>query len=343
MSLRKFVADTASVSSVNVLRLLAQVLVVPVLARFLSPNDYGLVGMAMPFIAFAMIIADAGVGMSLIRTPASERRVWSTCFWLLVFLGMAVTGLLAASAPLAVLLLDEPRLGPMVMTLAWVVLAQALATVPGAVLQQQRRFQAIARIEVAAVTAGIVAAVVMAIHGEGAWALIGQQLVFFGVRLILTWCCAPFRPLWICDWRGVREHLTFGGHLLGVNLIGFFTRSLDNLVIGTVLGAAAVGIYSMTFQFARLPMMIVTGPLMSVLYPHLIDIQEDAEALRRILQSATRVLAILMFPVIGMVAVNNASALAKVLARHLSWAKRWSDIGTSSWGRTLHLTIAVVS
>ena len=87
MSLRKVVVDTAAMSSVNLLRLLAQFLVVPALARFLSPTDYGMVGLAMPFTIFAMIIADAGVGLSLVRTPGSERRVWSTCFWLSAILG----------------------------------------------------------------------------------------------------------------------------------------------------------------------------------------------------------------------------------------------------------------
>ena len=73
-------------SSVNLLRLLAQFLVVPALARFLSPTDYGMVGLAMPFTIFAMIIADAGVGLSLVRTPVAK-RVWSTCFWLSAILG----------------------------------------------------------------------------------------------------------------------------------------------------------------------------------------------------------------------------------------------------------------
>src|SRR5271166_4626757 len=99
MSLRGFIVDTATMSSVNVLRLLTQFLVVPVLARFLSPTDYGLVGLAMPFLFFAMIIADAGVGMSLVRTPADDRGVWSTCFWLSVLLGFALATLMATLAP----------------------------------------------------------------------------------------------------------------------------------------------------------------------------------------------------------------------------------------------------
>ena len=321
MSLRRLVVDTAAMSSVNMLRLLTQFLVVPVLARFLSPTDYGLVGLAMPFLFFAMIIADAGVGMSLVRTPADERGVWSTCFWLSVLLGLALATLMATLAPLASLLFDEPRLGPMVMALALVVLAQALMTVPGAVLQQSGRFRVIARIEMAAVIISIGTAVVIALYGGGAWALIGQQLAAYAVRLTLTWLYAPFRPLMTFDLHSAKEHLTFGGHVLSVNLVGFFTRSLDNLVIGKVLGAAAVGVYSMTFQFVRLPMMIVTGPLLYVLYPQLVQIRDDKQAVRQMYLFITRVLAILLFPVIAMVATSNRSVFNLLLS------DKWSTSG----------------
>jgi O-antigen/teichoic acid export membrane protein len=86
LSLRLVVRGTAAMSSVNVLRILAQFIAIPILSRLLSPTDYGLVGIAMPFVLFAMMIADAGVGMSLVRTPAKDREEWSTCFWLSVLL-----------------------------------------------------------------------------------------------------------------------------------------------------------------------------------------------------------------------------------------------------------------
>ena len=88
MSPLKIAFSTAAMSSVNVLRLLAQLFVLPLLARRLSQADYGVVGLAMPFLTFALMIADAGVGMSLVRSSASRRGVWSTCFWLSGLLGL---------------------------------------------------------------------------------------------------------------------------------------------------------------------------------------------------------------------------------------------------------------
>lgn len=305
MSLRKIAFGTAAMSSVNVLRLLAQFFALPLLARRLSPADYGVVGLAMPFLAFAMMLADAGVGMSLIRCSPDRREVWSTCFWLLGVLGLALAIIMAASGPIVALMFDEPRLGPIVMVLGLVVLAQAILTVPMTTLQQEHRFHVIAAIETTAVAVSIGTAVVVALDGGGAWALVDQQVAFFGVRLVATLLFSSFRPLPIWDLPSVREHLTFGRDVLIINIVSFFTRSMDNLVIGKALGVAAVGVFSMTFQFYRLPLMVVTGPLQYVIYAQLARVRGDLFAIRRLFLVLTRALAVCTFPMIGMVAAAH--------------------------------------
>lgn len=312
------VFDTAAMSSVSVLRLLAQFVAVPILARLLSPADYGVVGMAMPFILFAMMIADAGIGMSLVRVPASERRVWSTCFWLSAALGLVLAAIMAALSPLAAYLFNEPRLGPIVMTLTLVVFAQAVSAIPGAALQQQHKFKLIAVIEIVATIVGIIAAIVVGLRGGGAWALVAQQLVFYLMRFVLTYRLSAFRPLYVYNYREVAEHLTFGRDVLSVNILNFFARSLDNLVIGKVISAAAVGIYSMALQFARLPGMLVSGPLQFVLYPRLSERKNDPAAIRATFLIVTRVLAIMIFPTMGMVAAAHYAVFTLLLSA--KWA-----------------------
>jgi PST family polysaccharide transporter len=318
VSLRKLVFGTAAMSSVNVLRLLAQFFALPILSRILSPKDYGLVAIAMPFVTFAMVLADSGVGMSLVRTSASERGVWSTSFWLSIVLGLALALIMAACAPLVAHIFGEPRLTSIIVTLAFVVFAQSVCTIPGASLQQNHRFKLIAAIEVVSVACGIGLAVFVALHGGGAWALVGQQVAFFASRLTLTVVFSPFRPQLVLNWRGLREHLIFGRNILGANILGFFARSLDNLIIGKLLGAVPVGIYAMAFQFVRLPFMLVTGPLQYVLYAQLAAIRGDAEAVRRVFIFLTRTLAILVFPAMCMVAVAHGPFFRLLLSQ--KWA-----------------------
>ncbi len=321
MSLRGFAINITAMSSVGVVRLLAQFFAIPILSRLLSPADYGVLGLAMPFIIFALTLADPGVSMSLVRTPATDRKAWSTCFWLSLLLGLALGGLMAGFAPVAAMILGEPRLGPIIMALALIIVAQALVAIPGASLQQSQQFKVIAGTELAPTVAGIATAVAIAFRGGGVWALVGQQLVFYAVRLILVLTFSSFRPRLVFDWTSAREHVLFGGNVLGTNLLGLFLRSTDNLIIGKVAGITPVGLYAMGLQFARLPMMMVTGPMQYVLYAQLAKIKDDKVAIRRAFIFLTRSLALVIFPIVGMVAVAHQQVFDLILSA------KWSESG----------------
>ncbi len=305
-------------SSVNVVRVLAQALVIPILSRLLSPTDYGIVGMAMPLVLFVMMLADAGIGMSLVRTPATEREEWSTCFWLSAALGCILAVVVIGVAPLAAMAFGQPSLSPILMALAVVVVLQALFLIPRAAQQQSHHFKVIAATEIASITGGIVTAVVMAVYGSGAWALVTQQLCFFSIRLILTFWLSPFRPLLTFDLHRAKGHLAFSRDLLGNNIAAFVIQSADNLLIGRVLGAAAVGLYSMAFQFARLPMLLIAGPLQYVLYAQLAKTKDDVHLLRQAFFTLTRILAIVVVPAVGMIAVAHEPVFRLLLSQ--KWA-----------------------
>lgn len=321
MSLKRIVFGTAIMSSVRVIRLLAQFVAIPILARLLNPEQYGIVAIAMPFALFAMTIADAGIGMSLVRTPLSERTQWSTCFWLSVILGILLALLMMAAGPVASAVFDQPLLTPMIMALAFVVLAQATHLIPVAAMQQAKRFKTIAAVEITATFTGIGVAVYMAYHGYGAWALIGQQVAFFAVRVTGICSLSPFRPMRVFDWKQVREHIHFGSKVLGNSLIQYFARSFDSWVVGKVLGAATVGIYSMALQFARLPAMTLGSPLQYVLYADLATMKNDTQAIARTYLMITRLAAVLVIPTMGMIAIANQPIFTAMLS------EKWVEAG----------------
>ncbi len=319
MSIRRIVQGTALIGCINVLRLFVQFFSIPVLARLLTPGDYGLAAMAMPVILFLMMLADAGLGNSLVRSGAADGPAWHTCFWLSVGLGSILSMGVVVIAPLAGRLLDEPLLVPVLMALAAVVPLQTCTIVPGAALQKHARFGTIAAAEIVAIGSSIGTAVVCAVADRGVWALVWQQLVFYAVRLALTLTLSPYRPRLVFDLGDAWEHVLFGRNLLGASLISSASRSLENLMIGRVYGPASVGVYAMALQFARLPFLLVTGPLQFALYPHIAALRDDKAKLAALLLLITRVLAMVVLPAVGMVAVAGEPVF------HLLLSKKWGQ------------------
>jgi PST family polysaccharide transporter len=308
-------------ASVNVFRVCAQLVVLPVLARLLSPADYGLVGIAMPFIMCATMLADAGVGMSLVRTPASERVEWCTCFWISAACGLGLGIAVAGLGPVVAWAFGEPKLSAIVSGLGPIVTAQGLFLVPRAALQQECRFRTIAVTEIIAIGGGLLTAVWLAYSGAGVWALVWQQIAFHFVRLVGTWTSSSFRPEFLFDLHRARDHLRFGRDMLGISVLRNLSRSWDGVVIGHVLGAASVGMYSMAMQLASLPVRIVSGPLQYVLYAHLAELKEDANMLEETVPQVMGIVALLVLPAIAIAAVAHGPVFAVLLS------EKWSKAG----------------
>ena len=291
---RKLVTGTALISSVNMLRLVVQFVSLPLLARLLSPEDYGIVAMAMPILLFVMLFADSGLGVSLVRDQTAGATAWHSCFWLTTVLGAGLCLVLAAFSPTFADWMNEPALAPVMATLAVVILLQSLTLVPGAALQRHGLFSRVAAAEIAGVLASIGVAIAVALHGFGVWALVWQQVVLYGVRLLLTGLLSPYRPRLVFEWQAARGHVVFGWKLLVANAITFAGRSAESIVIGKFRGAADLGVFGMAYQFAKLPWMLVTGPLQFVLFPQVADAQNDPVRLRAQALLVSKVIATLL-------------------------------------------------
>jgi PST family polysaccharide transporter len=304
-NLSSIATGAATLSLVNAFRLLLQTLSLPLMARLLSPDDYGLAAMAMPLVLFVMMLADGGLASSLVRHGSPDGAAWHSCFWMSCGLGAALSGLIALSAPLAGAVLNEPRVVPVIAVLGTIVLGQAASLVPGAALQQARRFGTIALLESFVLVLALGTAVICAIKGLGVWALIWQQIVLYGVRVVLNLCLSPYRVRFVFRLQTIREHAIFGGNLIGVSLVTLASRAIDNVVMGRVCGTAPVGLFAMALQFSRLPFMLATGPLQYVIYPHISDPEQFEGRLGELFLLMSRLLAIVILPGIGLLAVAS--------------------------------------
>jgi O-antigen/teichoic acid export membrane protein len=258
---RRVVLGTLALTVVNALKLGLQFAVLPVLARVLGPSAFGLVALAMPVILLANMISDAGLGNALVRVRDSSKELESTIFWFSLGTSTALAGGLSIlSWPIA-RFLSVPNLAPIIVALTVILPIGGSLSVPNALISRQGKFSLFAVGEVIASVSSSAVAIGAALAGAGAWSLVIQQAVLWGVKAMWLLPASGFRPLMVCRPVLALPYLGFGLNSVGASLADFANKNLPTVIIGGLIGVAAAGHYSMAYQFVRVPEMIISGPL----------------------------------------------------------------------------------
>src|SRR5262245_47950398 len=221
LALKKLAISAAALSAARAVQAASSFLALPLLARLLAPEQFGLVALAMSFVLFTMAFSDAGMGQSLVRTPPEERDVWSSAFWMISGLSASLSLLLLLIAWPAAWVFNQPGLAPLVMALAPLPLMQGMLSPAIADLQQREKFPQQALAEISGALSGIVAAIVVALNGGGAWALVIQQLAYWVVKGAVLMSFTRFRPHFVLNWKVLDVHMRFGRDTAGWSLINF--------------------------------------------------------------------------------------------------------------------------
>ena len=247
------------------------------LARLLTPNDYGLIGMATPIIGFVQLFKDLGLSTATIQRDEINHQQVSTLFWINLLVSGLISLIFAALAPVVAWFYNEPRLLQIVLVLSSIFVFGGLTVQHQALLKRQMRFASIAKIEIIAVFGGILTAIVAAHYGLGYWALVLMQLAIAVINAVGTWLVCSWRPGLPSRNSQVGSMLAFGGNLTGSNCINYFSRNLDNILIGQYWGGGQLGLYSKAYQLVLLPIQQINVPINSVALPLLSRVQTDSQ------------------------------------------------------------------
>lgn len=259
----------------QLLRMLVQIASVVILARLLTPEDYGLFGMVLVVAGLTEVFRDFGLSQAAIQAPRLSRAERDNLFWLNSAIGFALTlSVLALSWPTA-WIFGRAELVPLICGVSVVFLINGISTQLRASLSRSLRFLALMVCDVVAAVLGLGVAVLMAWQGFGAWALIGQLITTAVVLLVLTAALAgwvPGRPQ-----RGVPmgHFVRYGGNLVATQVIGYLGNNADSFIIGVRMGAAPLGIYNRAFQLLMVPVGQVRAPITNVAIPVLSRLQEE--------------------------------------------------------------------
>ncbi|HEY5200249.1 MAG TPA: lipopolysaccharide biosynthesis protein [Acidothermaceae bacterium] len=291
-----------------------------VLARLLTPSDFGIVAMVTAIVGVADILRDFGLSSAAIQAKTLNNAERSNLFWVNVGIGCAGALVILLCTPLISRLYGEHKLAPIIFSLAWVLIISGVNTQFNAELSRSLRFKALAFADIGAQALGIAAAITVAALGGGYWAIVVQQIVVAVMTLTFNMAVCRWRPGLPRRSVSITRFFRFGGGVLGTQMINYATKNIDNVAIGAYWGAGPLGLYSRAYQLLMTPLAQINAPLTRVALPVLSRVQEDDVVYARYLKKAQLVGCYLTATVFAMCA-----ALAHPLVAVL-FGPKWSGV-----------------
>lgn len=267
-----------------------------VLARLLTPQDFGLVAMITAVIGFVGMFKDMGLSTVTIQREKINHDQISTLFWINLALSLGVMLITAALAPAIAWFYGEPRLTWITLVLAGAFIFSGFTIQHQALLRRNMRFGAWASTRIFSIIIGILVAIITAWYGAGYWALVIMRLTESIILAISVWVICRWRPGLPVHRSDVRKMLAFGGHLTGSNFVNYFARNADNILIGKFIGAGALGLYAKAYQLFMMPITQIRSPLEQVAMPVLSSIQKQPGRYIKYYQQLIEIIAFLTIP-----------------------------------------------
>lgn len=289
-----------------------QVVVTAVLARLLTPADYGLAGLAAVYVGLAAILAQFGIGPALIQRSELTPRIIRAGFTATVLIGFLTTVVVWLTAPWAARLLRDPALTPIIRGLSFTFVLANPGFVAAGLSERSLAWRRLMWVEVAAFMVGYaLPALVLAAAGFGVWAIVGSSLGQNLVRSAVLLKLQP-HPKWPRIGPEIRELLHFGSGFTVARAFNYGAGQGDNLVVGRVLGILALGYYSRAFKLMMILVTYFAIVVTKVLFPVMSRLQGQPERLRSTYLTGAAVLGLVSAP-LGALMVVTAPEIVVVM------------------------------
>jgi len=269
-----------------------------ILARILTPNDYGVMAMVGAITGFASLFLNLGLSVATVQRAEINHIQVSTLFWINAGMGVLLMLMVAGLSPAVAWFYDNHELTWVALAMSVVFLFNGLAVQHNALLNRQMRFFAMAVIQVVALIFGILVAIFAALQGLGYWALVLNQIAISFFTLLATWLSVGWIPGLPRRNAGVRPMIMFGSGLVGFNIVNYFARNLDNILIGRFHGSGALGFYDKAYQLLMMPIRNLRDPMNRVAMPALSRLQNEPENYRNYYMKFVSILAFVSMPLV---------------------------------------------
>ena len=288
-----------------------------VLARLLTPDDYGVIGMLAIFIAISNTFIDGGFGSALIQKKEPTKEDYSTIFWWNMFLSIVLYALLYVCAPLIAGFYKLPMLSDVLRVQGVVLIINALSIIQQNQLRKQLKFKRLATVTVISATLSAGIAIVLAWQGWGVWALVAQQLILSGFNAIQFWILNKWWPSLLFSKKSFKELFGFGGFILLSNLINTFCNNVQTILIGKFFAPSTLGYYTQARKLEEVASTGFSSVVDQVSYPILSENQNDIQKLRDVLRKLLMSIAYITMPIMAILALTAEAVII------LLYSEKW--------------------
>lgn len=268
---------------------------VMILARLLTPSDFGLVAMVTTITGFVLAFKDLGLSTATVQQEQITHAQVSNLFWINVAVSVLSSTIVAISAPVIAWFYRDPRLIVITLLLSTTFIISGSTVQHQALLKRQMRFKALAIVEVGSMAVGVLVGIIMAFRGYGYWSLVALNLVMELAALLLTWLASRWRPQLPKRGSKTGPLVRFGANLTMGSLISAIARGSDNLLIGRAYGSASVGLYSRASALLMRPLEHFFAPVSSVFIPALSRLQSQPTRYRIVFLNVYEAIAVTGF------------------------------------------------
>ncbi|SDB54963.1 polysaccharide transporter, PST family [Desulfonatronum thiosulfatophilum] len=291
-----------------------------VLARLLTPQDFGIVSMVSVIVGFAALFKDAGLSLATVQKETISPGEISTLFWLNIAISIFVGLSIVALAPFISLFYNKPELTYVTIALSLSVVIQGFGIQHAALLRRHMYFLTLGFIEIFSSIVGLSIAIFFALQGFNYWALVLSTISISIASVSLTYIFCPWIPNLPKRRTGARKMLRFGMHVSGYNILTYITQHVDQILIGKFIGPYGLGIYNRAHSVVQMPIFAIRKPIANVSVSAFSRIQNEPDKIKKYADKYVLIISFFSMPVMAFCFVYSESLILLLLG------KNWDEV-----------------
>jgi PST family polysaccharide transporter len=309
---RKAAAGAIYIGGAQAFRAFSMIISTIILARVLSPGDFGVIAMSAPILAFVLLFQDLGLSAATVQSRSVSSEQSTALFWLNFGVSIAIGALLVVLGPAIGSFYRDSRVGEVTAATAAMVIVTSVAIQHTALLNREMRYREMAIIVIASSLSSALVTIALAFWLVSYWALFLGSLTGAFVQATMTWRAHHWRPALRVSWSEARGLVGFGGYVVSFDLLNFLNRNIDSVLLGRVWGAGPLGLYERSQKLMLAPLQLVNSPLNRVMLPLLSRLRDEPERYRWAYLFALRGLLLVTVPT-AVLAIAASDAVISVL------------------------------